>query len=296
MNVKRVLTALIGFPLIMLIFIFGNKYIIDILLSIVGCFAIFEYFKACQKEAKNLSWIGYVLMLGIPFIHILSIKTELILLTILIPLLLLLLFLHIIISNMKINYKDIAFAFSGLCYITFFIVFVALIYGIGDTTKLSFINKDSLPDFVINSFVPNSKLTGKFLIWYLLFTAWGSDTFAYIIGKHFGKHKFSKVSPNKTVEGCLAGVLGAMIMSLIYTYIININLGINISYLKIALISAVLCVIGQIGDFAASCIKRYFEVKDFGEIFPGHGGMIDRIDSVMFIAPFAFCLFVFVLL
>ena len=60
-------------------------------------------------------------------------------------------------------------------------------------------------------------------------------------------------------------------------------------------VALVLSIIGQIGDFAASTIKRYFEVKDFSEIFPGHGGMIDRIDSVMFIAPFAFCLFAFIL-
>ena len=62
-----------------------------------------------------------------------------------------------------------------------------------------------------------------------------------------------------------------------------------------AIIGIILSIIGQIGDFAASSVKRYFEVKDFSEIFPGHGGMIDRIDSVMFIAPFAFCLFSFFL-
>ena len=63
----------------------------------------------------------------------------------------------------------------------------------------------------------------------------------------------------------------------------------------IGIMSAVFCIIGQLGDFSASTIKRYFDIKDFGHLFPGHGGMLDRIDSVMFIAPFAFCMFTFVL-
>ena len=84
--------------------------------------------------------------------------------------------------------------------------------------------------------------------------------------------------------------MGAIIANLIFTIIINNYFNVEISYLFILIISVVLSIIGQIGDFAASSIKRYFEVKDFSELFPGHGGMIDRIDSVIFIAPFAYFL------
>ena len=115
--------------------------------------------------------------------------------------------------------------------------------------------------------------------------------FAYIIGKRIGKTKFSKVSPNKSIEGCIAGTIGAIIACLLYTVALNLISGYEISYLTIAIISLVLSIIGQIGDFSASVIKRYFDVKDFSNLFPGHGGMIDRIDSVMFIAPFAYILF-----
>ena len=110
-------------------------------------------------------------------------------------------------------------------------------------------------------------------------------------GKSLGKHKFSKVSPNKTIEGCLGGCFGATVGGLIFTYCINTFLGCNVPYIFAAITLFVLSIIGQLGDFAASAIKRYFDVKDFSELFPGHGGMIDRIDSIIFIAPFAYIIF-----
>ena len=106
-------------------------------------------------------------------------------------------------------------------------------------------------------------------------------------------HKFSKVSPNKTIEGCVAGVVAAVILSIVYTIIIQKIM--NITLLPLPLtgaIAAILSVLGQIGDFAASSIKRNFKVKDFSNLIPGHGGIIDRIDSVIFMAPFAYFLFI----
>ena len=80
-------------------------------------------------------------------------------------------------------------------------------------------------------------------------------------------------------------------MVLIYTYILNKYFAFDLSYAKISLIGFVLSLIGQIGDFSASCIKRYVDIKDYSNLLPGHGGMLDRIDSVLFIAPFAYILF-----
>ena len=294
MNVQRILTGVIGFPIVIILLVLGNKYLIDIAIAIIACFAIHEYFNACKKEVKNLSWIGYILAIGIAFIHIVNTKIALMSLAVLVPIVLLLLFLHIIISDMKITLKDVAFSALGIFYVIGFIMFIPLIYGIGDNTKLQFLKDDSFVDKVVKNF-QNTVVSGKYLIWYLIFTSWGSDTFAYTIGKHFGKHKFSKVSPNKTIEGCLAGVFGAVLLSIIYTIIINNNLSFGINYLKIGIAAGIFCIIGQIGDFAASTIKRHFDIKDFSHIFPGHGGMLDRIDSVMFIAPFAFCMFTFIL-
>lgn len=292
MNIKRILTALIGLPVVVLIFVFGNKYIIDIIMSVIAMIAIHEYFKCVNKEVKGIAWIGYLLAISIAFLHIINLEMLLVFLIIGIPTILLILFFHIIATNMKINLKDIAFSFLGICYIIFFIVFIPLIYGMGDKNiQIDIADKNT---GIFETF-QNTLLNGKFLIWYLMWNSWGSDVFAYLIGRHFGKHKFSKVSPNKTIEGCTAGVIGAVALSLGYTYALNNFAGFSINYLTITIISIVLCLVGQIGDFAASTIKRYFEVKDFSEIFPGHGGMIDRIDSVIFIAPYAFCLFSFLL-
>jgi len=141
-------------------------------------------------------------------------------------------------------------------------------------------------------FIPIIRETenGRITIWYIFFAAWGTDTFAYLIGRKFGKHKFSQISPNKSIEGCIAGTIGAVAIMLIYTLVCNTYLGMNFNYLYIILIAIVLSLVGQIGDFAASSIKRYTGIKDFSNLIPGHGGMLDRIDSVIFIAPFAYFL------
>ena len=293
MKIKRLLTGLIGFPFVILLFVVANKYVIDAVAAIVACIAIYEYFKAAKTEVKNLSWIGYVLAIGIALIHIVNTKIALMSLAILIPAVLMILFLHVIVSDMRITYKDIAFAGFGILYIIGSIMFVPLIYGIGDTSTLEFLEEPSFADTVMKAF-QSTDISGKYLIWYLIWAAWGCDTFAYMIGMKFGKHHFSKVSPKKSVEGCIGGIFGAIAFSTVYTIAINNICGFDINYLQIVLISVMLSIIGQIGDFAASTIKRYFGVKDYSNLFPGHGGMLDRIDSVMFIAPFAFCIFAFI--
>ncbi len=111
-----------------------------------------------------------------------------------------------------------------------------------------------------------------------------------LYGRTLGKHKFSKISPNKTIEGCIGGIIGAIIFGVGLAFIFNIVFNMNFSYITILLIEIVLSIVGQIGDFAASSIKRYVGIKDFSNLIPGHGGMLDRLDSVIFIAPFAYIL------
>ena len=137
----------------------------------------------------------------------------------------------------------------------------------------------------------DGRTNGKILLGYIFATAWGTDVFAYCIGHRFGKHFFSKISTKKTIEGCVAGILGALIIVLLYTLILNKVFFFKYSYFMLGIIAIVLSLIGQIGDFSASCIKRYVDIKDYSNLLPGHGGMLDRIDSVLFIAPFAYILF-----
>ena len=184
-----------------------------------------------------------------------------------VPALLFVLFLHPIITDLKVTFEDVAYTLIGILYIVGFIVFVPLIYG------------------------TNHEISGKVLIWLVIFSAWGTDTFAYCVGMTLGKHRFSKVSPKKSVEGCIGGLVGSVLVCVVYSLCINHFMGLNIPLLTVGLITAALSIVGQFGDFAASVIKRYFEIKDYSNLFPGHGGMIDRIDSIIFIAPFAYFLF-----
>ena len=111
-----------------------------------------------------------------------------------------------------------------------------------------------------------------------------------LFGKAIGKHKFSEISPNKTIEGCIAGVIGAVLFGAGLVFVFNHVFNMNFSYVTVILIEIILSVVGQIGDFAASSIKRYVGIKDFSNLIPGHGGMLDRLDSIIFIAPFAYML------
>ena len=129
------------------------------------------------------------------------------------------------------------------------------------------------------------------MIWLAIFAAWGTDTFAYLVGMRFGKHKLSKISPKKSIEGAIGGIVGAVVLVLLYTVIMNNSYDLGYSYIYVTISTIILSIIGQIGDFAASSIKRYVDVKDYSNLIPGHGGMLDRIDSLMFIAPFAYALF-----
>ena len=271
MNMKRVITAVVGLPLVILVLVLSNKYIIDAILAAVGIIAMHEYIKsAANKEIKIVKWISYLAVLGIAFMHLIPSWLYMNIIIFGIPVLLLILFSHVIVTNMKITFKDIAFTLLGIIYVFSFLAFLAAIFGI------------------------EGKISGKLLIWYVFLAAWGTDTLAYLIGMKYGKTKFSKVSPNKSIEGCVAGTVGAVVFCLLYTFILN-QIGCEISYLIIGVSSIILSIIGQIGDFSASVIKRYFEVKDFSNMFPGHGGMLDRIDSVMFIAPFAYMMFLLIL-
>ena len=263
MNMKRIITALIGFPVVACLLIFGNKYIIDILFALTAGFALYEYNNALKLKAKPVLWIGYLACGLIGLIHVIPVEYLVNIIGILIPTTILILFLHVIITNMKINIVDIALTLFGICYIVIFLLFIPTLMG---------------------------RQNGKLLVWYIIFAAWGTDVFAYFIGCKFGKHKFSQVSPKKSIEGCIGGTLGSLLFTVLYTIFLNNVYNMDINYILISVIGIVLSLIGQVGDFSASTIKRYVGIKDFSNLFPGHGGMLDRIDSVIFIAPFAYFL------
>lgn len=132
---------------------------------------------------------------------------------------------------------------------------------------------------------------GIWYVWFIFICSWVSDTFAYcvgmITGKTIGNHKMSpKLSPKKSIEGAIGGVVGSVIFGCVYGNIIAGNLGnLNNPVIALGLLGGVGALISMVGDLAASAIKRNFEVKDYGKLIPGHGGILDRFDSVIFTAP-----------
>lgn len=131
---------------------------------------------------------------------------------------------------------------------------------------------------------------GKWLIWMVFIGSWGSDTCAYCVGKLFGKHKLPshlhELSPKKSLEGCIGGVLGAALIGLIYALFIKENIvGFGNPLAVFAVMGGAASIISQFGDLAASAIKRNYGIKDYGKLIPGHGGILDRFDSVIFTAP-----------
>ncbi len=270
MNVKRVVSGLILFPIVVILFVWGNKYIVDLAIAIIAVMSLHEFYKAFRtgNKANPIDWIGYLAAAMISIIHIVPSNFILKTIGLVLPVSILLLFLHVIITNIKIDIKDIAITFFGICYIVIFLMFIS----------------------IINENLQN----GKFLVWYVFFAAWGTDIFAYIVGKSCGKHHFTDISPNKTLEGSVGGVIGAILLTVLYTVACEHIFKVEFPYVIMIVIAFVLSLLSQIGDLAASTIKRYTGIKDFSNLIPGHGGMLDRIDSIVFIAPFAYFLFLLI--
>ena len=153
----------------------------------------------------------------------------------------------------KYHAEQVMAAFFGVVYVAVMLSFIYL-------TR-------SLPD-------------GKFLVWLIFLCSWGCDTCAYCVGMLIGKHKMTPVlSPKKSIEGAVGGVAGAALLGVIYAAATQGKMA------EYALICAVGALISMVGDLAASAIKRNQNIKDYGELIPGHGGILDRFDSVIITAP-----------
>ena len=179
-----------------------------------------------------------------------------------------LIFLFII---LMVNFDETNF---GEATITMFITFVITCF----MSNIIFIRR--IPD---NGFF--------FMVLCIVCSAWCTDIFAYLTGILIGKRRpFKKISPKKSVEGCIGGSLFSIGFFLLFCLIYQRITGVRIDWLLAAIYSLLCTLIGQIGDLSFSYIKRSYGVKDFGKILPGHGGFLDRMDSLIFIAPMFYAL------
>jgi|SRR5690625_367823 len=132
-------------------------------------------------------------------------------------------------------------------------------------------------------FFIQARMSGLNYMLFILFIIWATDTGAYFFGNAFGKRKlWPTISPNKTIEGAIGGIVFAILTGVIFQFAHPFSLSIGM----IIIISILIAIIGQIGDLVASAFKRHYDVKDSGNLLPGHGGILDRFDSLLFVLPF----------
>lgn len=266
----RIISGVIGLCVLATV-LWAGKLVLSIALSLVCLTALYEFYKSISNAGyKPIKLPGYLSVFLLFFLGfnnsfkeikryltgLMSIKF----LALLIFISIVFLFSFIIFFNKKYNVIDVALSFFSIFYITFMFSFIIL------TRNLE---------------------GGNYLVWFIFIGAWATDTFAYFSGSLFGKRKLiPSISPKKTVEGAIGGVIGCVLITMGYAlYLSKINILHGLSLYYFAGLGFLCGWISQMGDLAASSIKRYVDVKDYGNIMPGHGGALDRFDSILFCAP-----------
>lgn len=258
---KRIVTALIGLPLLIAIVNYGGLPLI-IMLIILSLVGLNELYVAFAQHNKAIHFVGYLFTVVYYFsMAYFGVSSWL--------LIELTLFIIAVQSCLVLFYKKIPLTES-----------VATIYG--------FFCVSFLLSFI---YLVREHEMGRYYVWLIFTSSFGCDTFAYLTGVTFGKHKLPNTpSPSKSVEGLIGGVLGAALVGWLYGLFISKVL--NVPEIHIIISSTIISIFGAIfsiiGDMAASAVKRHTHIKDFGKIFPGHGGVMDRFDSVIITAPIVY--------
>ena len=229
-------------------------FLVSLAISLIGLFELYRVMKI-EKELPGL--VGYGAVLAYYAIVWTGMDRHVTFLAIAALMLLMTIY---VFTFPKFTTEQITVAFFGIFYVG---LMFSYLYQVR-----------SMPD-------------GKYLVWLIVLSSWGCDTCAYCAGMLLGKHKMApKLSPKKTVEGAVGGVLGAALLGFLYGAYFE---GHMVELARPGVISAAACaiaaVISQIGDLAASAIKRNHGVKDYGHLIPGHGGILDRFDSMICTAP-----------
>lgn len=252
----RVISATIGVALLIAVLALGTPYI-QIAVTFIGVLAVYELFNAV-KLADKKSLLITALIGAAGLLVCLSFSLAMFLPALYVWLVVL--FVYYIANRETTLLKDVA------------VTFLLTVY----------------PCFLFGHLLHIRSMTyGEVLVWAVFVCAFLTDTCAMFGGKFFGKHRLCpKLSPKKTVEGAVCGVLGCVISMIVYCLICGWITGVSTSVLNAVIIAFGASVISQLGDLSASCIKREFGIKDYGNIMPGHGGVMDRFDSLLFVAPF----------
>lgn len=268
----RILSALVGILIGLAVLFVDNLYVYCLVLAFIGAVGVYEIIRAVKREKhKALTALSVCFAFVVPFF--LNID-----------------FLRKYIPVLYILYGMGLFLVQLICFKNIRTSDVALCGGAGVVIPFS------LSCLLFVRYLPENSLLGISLVFFMLFCAWFGDSGAYFAGTFFGKHKLCpEISPKKTVEGFVGGIITVGIVAFIHCFVFNTFFadGATMSYLLYVPVGMAACVAGVFGDLSASIIKRKYSVKDFGNIMPGHGGVLDRFDSVLFVAPFIYMVFSF---
>jgi phosphatidate cytidylyltransferase len=282
--IKRVLVALIGIPFAFFV-IYKGGWLLFIVIAIISLISLWEFY-GIQK--KKHSFPNYYLGLTSAFLFLLIIQLLPFINSLIISFLFFIIFLLAVLMfelwrNKPNNGLNISVTIAGF-YIPISFSFVILIRELFNilnrlqNSSMDFISIDK------NFYLQNDSESALLLI-SILISIWICDTAAYFVGKLIGRHKlFERISPKKTWEGAVAGFIFGILAFWGATEIL-LN---NFPILHVLVIGAIVGIIGQIGDLAESQIKRDAGIKDSSTIIPGHGGFLDRFDSIIFVFPAVF--------
>ena len=262
----RIITAIVGIIVLIGVMFTFDTMIFNLVIAAITLIAIHEIYNALGFEKKD--WLMYAVL--VPYTLLVMTSNYQVMRRLVMPMSFLLVTfyaIYLVVRNGTISYQKASglLVFSGIVIFCFY-SFVLL--------------KERLP-------VEKFGYDAVFFILLILCFAWGGDTCAYFAGRAFGKHKLCPVvSPKKTVEGSVGGLVVGVVIAILYGVVFHFITKVEVNYYFLAVYGILGGVITQVGDLAFSYVKRNRKIKDFGHVFPGHGGVLDRFDSVMFIAPF----------
>ncbi|MCU9612073.1 phosphatidate cytidylyltransferase [Caldibacillus lycopersici] len=255
--IQRIITAVIAALIFLPLVIIGGIPFI-VLIYLMASVALYEVLRMKQIKILSIPGILSVMLLWIfllpteyinVFGHIDDGKTEIILFGVLIFLS------YSVLSKNRFSFESVGFCMLAVLYL-----------GIGFYYLMA------------------TRAESILFVFFALILIWATDSGAYFIGKSFGKRKlWPEISPNKTVEGSVGGIICAIVVALLFFYLTDLNN--SFSLVKLLVMSVLLSVFGQLGDLVESALKRFYNVKDSGTLLPGHGGILDRVDSWLFVMP-----------
>lgn len=229
-------------------------FVTTISISMIG---LFELYRVMKIQKNPLGYMGYITALS--YYGLLWFRGEQFMMLMSIAFLMILMSIYVF-TFPRYQMEEVTVAFFGVFYVAVMLSYLYQVRTMAD---------------------------GKYLVWLVFLSSWGCDTCAYCVGMLIGKHRLAPVlSPKKSIEGAVGGVAGAALLGFLYASVFGgAMLEIRDPQVACGLACAIGAVISQIGDLAASAIKRNHQVKDYGKLIPGHGGILDRFDRMLFTAP-----------